>query len=229
MNKISIEEINGKKCTVIRKDFDAEWVKEQLSMGNAVLAETWGLTNFMVVGLKDDMYMSIDKSYETIFDAEEVSHDRFKHTITILPALPRHPKPEDAPLLCRYMAEGLELYFSWDTSKGIIWRVGGFSIDQVINHNSEITHATLNGERVEIAIIGEEDDDNKCNIGDLVWLDLHKRRQGTEDDDFEPHCVRVTSENQFTKNARITVLSPSDQRYKDWVKIEELIKDFNNE
>ncbi len=36
---ITIEEINGKKCSVVRKPFDAEWVREQLAIGMPVVVE----------------------------------------------------------------------------------------------------------------------------------------------------------------------------------------------
>jgi hypothetical protein len=69
-----------------------------------------------------------------------------------LPALPRKPKPEDARLLYLYAAHGID--------------VRGRKIDDMYPEPvvvedvcfqyglEEITHATFNGERVEIAIEG---------------------------------------------------------------------------
>lgn len=85
---------------------------------------------------------------------------KIKHIATALPALPRHPKPEDAPLLYRYMAEGVEpiLVSNHPVLKGreLFWEKylrEGWEDSQ---HNGEITHATHNGERVEVAIEGGE-------------------------------------------------------------------------
>lgn len=60
-----------------------------------------------------------------------------------LPALPRNPRPEDAPLLHMYAAHGL-----------VVQMTGAISAYPFgISHNSEITHCTHNGERVEVAIL----------------------------------------------------------------------------
>ena len=79
----------------------------------------------------------------------------FLSVVTILPALPRHPKPEHAPLLYRYMAEGLEVCGG---NYGYVERYS-YNLDGLLRAihghvDTEITHAIYNGERVEIAIVG---------------------------------------------------------------------------
>jgi hypothetical protein len=91
--------------------------------------------------------------------ANEFTHppQMVTHIATALPALPRNPKPEDARLLYRYMAEGIY-------PKGA--RLGGIQIssgelvercldeEHSKNIGLEITGAidSKTGERVEIAI-----------------------------------------------------------------------------
>ena len=163
MTKVTIEEINGKQCTVIRKPFDAEWVKEQLSMGNHVRMEAV---------YPDQDTVLIECSTKTYPAGESVSYfgaydcfaeEDIKHTLTILPALPRKPTPEDAPLLYRYASEGLMVMIKtegcYSDDYGIPdeedrWEEEYEFNSPLINvgEPQEITHATLNGERVEIAI-----------------------------------------------------------------------------
>jgi hypothetical protein len=71
---------------------------------------------------------------------------------TALPALPRKPKPEDAQLLYRYMAEGIEP--CWERELR-----GAHLILEIEEGNDEveITHAlNLNGNKIEIAIKEDE-------------------------------------------------------------------------
>lgn len=87
-----------------------------------------------------------------------VWHIGSKCVATLLPALPRYPKPEDARLLYRYMAEGIE-------PKGNVW-IGGsiehesYSVRGILNavrigQQTEITHALdSDGNRIEVAIEG---------------------------------------------------------------------------
>ena len=140
MTKVTIETIGGKQCTVIRKPFDAEWVKEQLDMGIPLRGEFFG----------------VGGTYENIIEPHMDELDWYiaegKYILTILPALPKHPKPEDAKRLYEYMAEGL--HPSLDESPLIGVFDGFFQFDGVSTAGIEyeITHATLGGERVEIAI-----------------------------------------------------------------------------
>ena len=72
------------------------------------------------------------------------------HIATALPPLPRHPKTDDAPLLYRYMAEGIML-------RGKCFDIFGETEDDVLivpQMDSEITHAidSETGERVDVAI-----------------------------------------------------------------------------
>ncbi len=117
MNKISIEEIQGKKYTVV-------WHEEDLH-GYRVKAITVGYVLFCC--------------------------NRTAHLATALPALPRNPKPEHAALLYRYMAEGFEIGFDKNFHSGVPKTI----IEMCSKEGSEITHATHNGNRVEIAITDE--------------------------------------------------------------------------
>lgn len=80
---------------------------------------------------------------------------------TALPALPRHPKPEDAPLLYRYMAEIIDITIKQtNNDPDCLDFVGLFSegaeewFITTDEYKVEITHAINSdtGERVEVAI-----------------------------------------------------------------------------
>lgn len=130
--KTTIEEINGKLCTVIRKPFDVEWARdEKATYRTPLLEHEQGY--FMRYGSGGDEY---EKRY-------------CPYIVVILDALPKYPKPSDARLLYRYMAEGMQL-------EG---KSGGWYADMVfnpakLNGLDEITHAinSETGERVEVAI-----------------------------------------------------------------------------
>lgn len=153
MTKVTIETINGKQCTVIRKPFDAAWVKGELARGIPMLVDktytdqshTSPHSNYQIITKDDVAYFSDYVRYE---------HSNYGDIITILPPLPRNPKPEDAPLLYRYMAEGLmpKGEFLWldKTKSGLNTH---HLFDRINKYSgAEITHAEHNGERVEIAI-----------------------------------------------------------------------------
>lgn len=70
--KTSIEEINGKKYTVVWYWNTLRTFEQTLRDGSIIFGDALG-----------------------------------DHIATALPALPRNPKPEDAPLLYRYAAEGI--------------------------------------------------------------------------------------------------------------------------
>lgn len=82
------------------------------------------------------------------------------HIATTLPALPEHPKLEDAALLYRYMAEGLRILMFIDDreysfvgfSDGYMW---GFDVNtemEWINGAKIIGAVDADGNRVEVAI-----------------------------------------------------------------------------
>jgi len=136
--KTTIETINGKLCTVIRKPFDAEWVRGQLADGFIVHVEGyWGKT-----------YVTGDSGHK--LHLRGLPHDlpitEIDYTLAILPALPKHPKSKDELLIFRYYSEGLEPVL---TDKG-----ENYSYLWVRPNKAEITHAihAETGERVEIAI-----------------------------------------------------------------------------
>lgn len=76
------------------------------------------------------------------------------HIATALPAIPRYPRPKDAELLYRYMAEGIEPWLYWLNKKGNMSVESSF-IDPIWQSKSgEITHAinSATGQRIEAAI-----------------------------------------------------------------------------
>lgn len=103
--------------------------------------------------------------------------DCLDHIATALPALPRHPKPEDAKLLYRYMSEGIAIHGAViDGSEAFVglteindypvmtftngrawWFVNKKDSLDVSFSPKEITHATdmETGERAGVAIDGE--------------------------------------------------------------------------
>lgn len=163
--KISIEEVAGKKCTIIRRPFDAEWVREQLLTQPAIIAESEDfrhvITDVMITRLGNERWRG-HYAGEYIRDSWGTSY--LKHTVTILPALPRRPKPEDTKLLHRYAAEGLFASYECESTvktplneRGTAHRVERVKHTETFpNHRidaGEITHcATGHGERVEVAI-----------------------------------------------------------------------------
>ena len=137
--QVTIEEINGNKCTVIRKPFDQKWVKEQLDMGIPVLAdgtEIYGDNSLCLYAMAESHNRNGDRIVYNFYAATEElkrNADTFVSTVTILPALPRYPRPEDRLLLYRYMAEGVRL---------IIIRYHGTDDKHVSYHNGEeIVHS----------------------------------------------------------------------------------------
>lgn len=96
----------------------------------------------------------------SIFTSYEVDSVMFA---THLPALPRNPKLEDAPLLYRYMGEGIDIYFE-AYGHGEVWSermVGAYENGELclqggsethLSKDAKISHATYNGEQVNIAI-----------------------------------------------------------------------------
>lgn len=142
MNKITIEEINGKEFTIVRKPYNAEWVKDELEIGCVVLEKKgnqdgkqgW-IYMYSIHQLDDLYYQDIIKDVESVI-------------VAVLPALPRHPKPEDAPLLYKYMSEGLMPVF--DGKKPACDYLTTRSIEGI--WMLTITHATHNNELIKIAI-----------------------------------------------------------------------------
>lgn len=125
--RVSVEEINGRKCTVIR------YRKSKST------PEAWF---FMPDGVALLLFIERDGGANCYAVA--------------LPALPRHPKPEDAQKLYAYMKEGLRPFAVAMTKKG--QPMGSWCGDGVIQAATasrfmKITHAIdPEGNRVEIAI-----------------------------------------------------------------------------
>jgi hypothetical protein len=80
-----------------------------------------------------------------------------RHIATALPPIPRFPQPDDAALLYRYCSDGVMPWIKEPNGQSFAFIVA----PHLINFNElappdlprvEITHATRNGERVDIAI-----------------------------------------------------------------------------
>jgi hypothetical protein len=169
---VSIEEIGGRKVSVIRKPFDAEWVREQLSMGAAVKCDcsvlSEGVFSNLIVGEAPNGTFYQLGEEEPFFEIFPIEERCFMSTITILPPLPKHPTPDDASLLYRYMSEGLQVHadignvklneplLGFDNSSIGEWIFGhGFYGHR--HYKLEITHAVnAQGKRVEVAIMDKE-------------------------------------------------------------------------
>jgi len=142
--KTTIETINGKLCTVIRKPFDAEWVRGQIEMEEN--------PTFILKGCfyKFSHYTTYDSRvvYHAFNEVSGWSAVDLKEAVICkyLPALPKNPKSKDELLIFRYYSEGLEPVL---TDKG-----ENYSYLWVRPNKAEITHAihAETGERVEIAI-----------------------------------------------------------------------------
>lgn len=185
MTKVSIEEISGKQCTVIRKPFDAEWVKEQLSMGIPVLAEKKDWKAEGEYGYKNlNLILEFAPYYRgSYWCASECQNKGFHgigyhksgprsiegswtYILTILPPLPRNPKLEDAALVSLYKANGIHPHIEMDSGdivepydiSGQLFVVQGFDDWHLINDTDAVAYCTLNGKKVDIAI---EDKDNE--------------------------------------------------------------------
>lgn len=165
--KTTIEEINGKLCTVVRKPFDAEWVKSQLDIGIPVLMDSpKHLPHRHVITAynEDEFQSSVSSEYGYEFNSARDSWNKesdCRNVLIILPALPRNPKPEDARMLYRYMAEGIDIIWKWGGEIEDDWE----SITCGLLHNQDgidligdgavpIAYAinSETGERVEVAI-----------------------------------------------------------------------------
>lgn len=70
-------------------------------------------------GMQDVVECLDECNYDILVDGTYIffSGSIGGHKATALPPLPRRPKPEDAPLLYRYMAEGFAL--KWDSGSCI--------------------------------------------------------------------------------------------------------------
>ncbi|MCA9340410.1 MAG: hypothetical protein KDA17_05840 [Candidatus Saccharibacteria bacterium] len=151
--KTSIETINNHLVTVIRKPFDVEWVREQLAMGAPLIVQ------LLFDSVEDDFNpprIEIWKCEDDFIDRTthpEETGLRAAYIISKLPALPKHPTPEDAALLYRYASEGLFPRGYKDFKNQYIWHVEALEIDPLKYKGVEITHATdTEGNRVEVAI-----------------------------------------------------------------------------
>lgn len=131
---ITIETINGKQMTVVWHD---------LPLGGDFRLWQDAIVNLM----RED-----DISKDGVI--HHYTHKR--HITTALPALPKHPKPEDALLLYRYMAEGVDpvLISNHPILKGseLFWEKWIREGWKDCTHDPEITNASFKGKEIEVAI-----------------------------------------------------------------------------
>lgn len=162
--QVSIETINGKLCTVIRRPFDADKVRESLAMGVPVVAIEAG-NEQLPLCLKS--YNKGTCEYHC-WDGDATFQETLLYTLAILPALPRYPT---AKQVAKYAAEGIYLRANiWDEDELIeedtsLVVVEGelrydagyakfFDVEQT-GYVLELTHAVgAEGNRVEVAIYG---------------------------------------------------------------------------
>lgn len=135
--KVSVETINGRECTVIHRNGD------YTPDGAGFLKCTTSLGH------------------------EVYSKKSGAHLATTLPPLPRHPKPEDAPLLYRYASEGVIAEYRYEDHCGDEYILSinedgfaGLGYCLAKHWAVSYVHAIdLEGNRVDVAITGGKDDD----------------------------------------------------------------------
>lgn len=131
MTKVTVETIGGKKCTVV-------WHKESKLCDEWIRANSGGL-------------LLVRKTVASPY----VGYD---HIATALPALPRNPTPDDARLLYRYMAEGIEAVYGYKDHTGEDCAISAAtnldSLEWIISKNYKISlkHTLMNGQPCDVAI-----------------------------------------------------------------------------
>lgn len=166
--KVAIETINGKLCTVIRRSFDAEKVRESLAMGGPTLVEIAKAEKHIL--LSDDYEGGIDTvKYRGLYGYDDhiitcFTYEDITAALVILPALPRNPKPEDAALIAAYNAQGLVVFGEDDNGvdlefcvqNGKLWCYNdNWEVFGALQAEEEITHCVdASGNRVDVAIEG---------------------------------------------------------------------------
>ena len=102
--KVTIEKIKDKKYTVVWRDEGYDFICQKYKDSRLNLPVSYPNC---YLRFSDDLGVL----YYDIWVADIIKNKResveFYLKITALPALPRNPKLEDAPLMFRYMAEGL--------------------------------------------------------------------------------------------------------------------------
>lgn len=162
--KTGVEIINSELITIIKKPFDAVAVRKSLAVGVPVAAfhKRYGVVSLLpykgldLSGTHFTLWL-YDADAECLEDCVHCCPDSdFTHTLTILPALPKHPKTEYAALLYRYMAEGL---YPYGLGKGSLVHADDWLVDHridAVDYPLEIKGAhDVDGNRVDVAIKGK--------------------------------------------------------------------------
>ena len=158
------ENINGKEYNVIRKPFDAEYVREQLAMGVPVVAET----------ADDDEVVLLDSFREDRFRGyyqnERTTNNNWgakylKSIICRLSPIPLNPEPKHAQLLNLYAANGVGFKVltsgcysddygreipndTWEDHINLLGVLVGWDCTPPSKAPLEITHLLYNGETI---------------------------------------------------------------------------------
>lgn len=163
--KTSIETINGELCTVVKRPFDADAVRKSLAMGVPVLVEDKHETRGTLVREIRRQSMG-NGSWVIYYDCAcnvdghmtivEVRAAAMMYALTILPALSKHPKTEDAALPYRYASEGIFLVGTYGDED---YETCGFRQFLEMYHSGKLKAVVgavdADGNRVEVAIKGE--------------------------------------------------------------------------
>lgn len=143
--KVTTETIAGKQCTVIwHHELSDPHTKELIEMAQESPFKSWRETK--------------NGNYIWMVSTGELA--------TALPSLPSKPKPSDKYKLLAYMERGIEIHLQIGSCvSGVLLGIymddfilpSGFWSQHAYNDGEiQITHATMNGERVNIAITESE-------------------------------------------------------------------------
>lgn len=163
--EVSAEYINGVYCTVVRRDFveenGAKHITQQLALGIPVLAEFNG--GFGVIVEEEERPAGGSRYYcdHGLSDVSGGVANEVLNIITILPPLPKYPKPKNLPVIYLYMAEGIFPYAIVLDIKSRLPTNGSWAGDGIIDalkrgREMKITACLVMGhdseEKVEVAI-----------------------------------------------------------------------------
>lgn len=151
----TIETIDNTLCTIIRRPFDAEAVRESLAMGVPVVAETSKKLEVVIIQWCDDGSVFYEDDL-SIRDCS-ISEMEFTHTLTMLPSLSPFPADEE---VFAYEAQGIRIFRS--SPKGTTHRaIFGTHRDCPVTHGI----AAHDGQRAEIAI--KEETESLTSSGEV--------------------------------------------------------------
>lgn len=163
--KTSVETIKGKLCTVIRKPFDLEGVREHFVYNDSLQLE---IQHSKYDKDRNKYYLIPERQSALSFnEARKIrSASDIVYIITALPALPRNPTPEDAPLFSVYESHGLFAIIDVggdgdliqpSNISGKLYITEGWNDYRLVDGVDSVAYVSdKDGNRVEIAIEGGE-------------------------------------------------------------------------